>query len=67
MLLMVECCGTVKEKCGKIIKFHVGAQEQGVSHGLCKKHELQIKKEYGFASESELVELAKLEATPDEQ
>lgn len=63
MLLIKECCGTKKEPCGELLGFHLGAQENGVSHGLCRKHHLQLLKEADVATAEEIIELYELEGS----
>lgn len=63
MLMMIECCGTKQETCGKLLGFHIGVKEQGVSHGLCRKHQLQLLKENDLATAHEILELHHLETS----
>lgn len=55
---MVECCGLYNgPKCEKVLGIYVGTLENGISHGLCRKCELQTLKDADCATAAEILEL----------
>ena len=59
-LMIVVCCGTTKEKCDQLLRFHVGVNEHGISHGFCRKHELQMRRDWDVATAAEILELEEI-------
>lgn len=59
-LMVVVCCGTTKEKCEQVLRFHPGVKEHALSHGLCRRHELQQRKDWDVATAAEILELEEI-------